>query len=170
MPIFGWVSFMAGTVYVERGAGGSAAKAAQGMAKGFRDGLPVVFFPEGTTGVGDEDVMPFHTGLLAQALDAEVPVTPGFIHYELSPEDKAEGRTPRKDIHWGPQTLSAHLWNLLGLRATKVFVHFAPEPISFTPEARRDRKLAAVEARKAVRTLAEDTRVQESYTGVLSTE
>src|SRR3978361_2382607 len=53
-PLLGWMSMMSGTVYVARGRGGSATKAAEGMAKGVRDGLPVVFFPEGTTTVGDE--------------------------------------------------------------------------------------------------------------------
>ena len=52
-PVLGWVSMMAGTIYVHRGAGGSAVAAAEIMAKGFRDGLPVVFFPEGGTFVGD---------------------------------------------------------------------------------------------------------------------
>ena len=68
MPLLGWISMMAGTVYVERGAGGSAAKAAEGMGKGFRDGLPVVFFPEGTTGIDNNVVMNFRSGLLAQAI------------------------------------------------------------------------------------------------------
>src|SRR5262249_46649365 len=78
-PVIGWMSMMSGTVYVERGAGGSAAKAAEGMAKGFRDGLPVVFFPEGTTGVGDEPVMPLRSGLLAESIAAGVTVRPSFI-------------------------------------------------------------------------------------------
>lgn len=101
MPLIGWISMMAGTVYVTRGGGGSAEKAAEVMAKGFRDGLPVVFFPEGGTFVGDEPVMPFHSGLLAQTLEAGAPVTAGFIRYELSAEDVAQGKTVRSDVHWG---------------------------------------------------------------------
>jgi 1-acyl-sn-glycerol-3-phosphate acyltransferase len=150
MPLIGWMSMMAGTVYVERGAGGSAQKAAQGMAKGFRDGLPVVFFPEGGTFVGDEAVMPFRSGLLAQALEAEAPVTAGFIRYELSAEDLARGKTARNDVHWGQQTLIAHLWNFMGLRGLKATVRFADEPIVFSAAAYEDRKVAAVEAREAV--------------------
>ena len=150
MPLIGWISMMAGTVYVERGAGGSAEKAAQVMAKGFRDGLPVVFFPEGGTFVGDELVMPFHSGLLAQALEAGAPVTAGFIRYELSAEDRALGRTPRNDVHWGPQSLVKHLWNFLGQYGLKAEVRFADEPITFSAAALEDRKVAAVEAREAV--------------------
>ena len=150
MPLIGWISMMAGTVYVTRGGGGSAEKAAQGMAKGFRDGLPVVFFPEGGTFVGDEPVMPFHSGLLAQALEAGAPVTAGFIRYELSAEDVARGKSARNDVHWGHQALVGHIWNFLGLHGLKAEVRFAEEPIVFSAAAYEDRKVAAVEARDAV--------------------
>ncbi len=150
MPLIGWISMMAGTVYVERGAGGSAEKAAEVMAKGFRDGLPVVFFPEGGTFVGDEPVMPFKSGLLAEALEAGAPVTAGFIRYELSAEDVARGKTARNDVHWGHQPLVRHLWNFLGLHGLKAEVRFADEPIAFSAAACEDRKVAAAEAQEAV--------------------
>ena len=150
MPLIGWISMMAGTVYVTRGGGGSAENAAQGMAKGFRDGLPVVFFPEGGTFVGDEPAMPFHSGLLAEALEAGATVTAGFIRYELSAEDVARGKTARMDVHWGHQSLVGHIWNFLGLRGVKAEVRFAEEPIVFSAAAYEDRKVAAVEAREAV--------------------
>jgi 1-acyl-sn-glycerol-3-phosphate acyltransferase len=153
-PVLGWISMMAGTVYVARGAGGSAAKAAQGMAKGFRDGLPVVFFPEGTTGVGDVPVLPFRSGLLAQAIAAEVPVRYGFIRYRLSPFDLARGKTARNDVHWGSQTLWSHVWNLLGLHNLHATVEFAPEPIAFSQAAIGNRKIAAHEAEAAITALA----------------
>lgn len=159
IPVIGWISTMVGTVYVERGAGGSAEKAARGMAKGFRDGLPVVFFPEGGTFIGDEPVMPFHSGLLAEAMEAGAPVTAGFLRYELSDEDVADGRTTRKDVHWSTQTLLTHLWNLLGLHGIRVYLRFAEAPIAFSAAAYEDRKVAAEEAREAV--LAISGRVME---------
>jgi 1-acyl-sn-glycerol-3-phosphate acyltransferase len=150
LPLLGWMSMMAGTVYVTRGAGGSAAKAAGGMAEGFRDGLPVVFFPEGRTGVGDVPLLPLHSGLLAAALEEGAPVTAGFLRYQLSPEDQASGKSTRDDIHWGDQTLPAHLWNLLGLRRFQVHIQFADGPIPFSPEAVQNRKRAAAEATQAI--------------------
>lgn len=150
MPLIGWISMMAGTVYVVRGSGGSAEKAAEGMAKGFRDGLPVVFFPEGTTFVGDEPVMPFRSGLLAQALEASATVTAGFLHYELSPDDVARGKSARDDVHWGPQSLLPHLWNLLGLHSLRAEIRFASQPVAFSAAAYQDRKVAAEEARDSV--------------------
>jgi 1-acyl-sn-glycerol-3-phosphate acyltransferase len=149
-PLLGWMSMMSGTVYVARGVGGSAAKAAEGMAKGFRDGLPVVFFPEGTTGVGDEPTLPFRSGLIAQTLEAEVPIVAAFIHYELSPKDVAQGKTLRENVHWGPQSLISHLWSFSGLHALKATIQFAEAPIAFSEEAIRHRKIAAVEAQAAV--------------------
>jgi 1-acyl-sn-glycerol-3-phosphate acyltransferase len=154
-PVFGWVSMMAGTVYVARGAGGSAAKAAQGMAKGFRDGLPVTFFPEGTTGVGDVTVLPFRSGLLAQAIAADVPIYYGFIRYELNAGDIARGKSVRNDVDWGPQTLLEHMWAFVDLHGVHATVEFAPNPIAFSPAAVANRKIAAIEAQAAVAALGE---------------
>lgn len=158
MPLIGWISMMAGTVYVTRGAGGSAAQAAASMAQGFRDGLPIVFFPEGGTGVGDVPLLPLHTGLLANALEAGATVTPGFIDYRLGPEDLAAGRTQRDDIAWSKQTLPAHLWNLLGLHAFHAHVTFAETPVSFSAAALEDRKVAGEEARAGMMAVYEKSR------------
>jgi 1-acyl-sn-glycerol-3-phosphate acyltransferase len=153
-PVLGWISMMAGTIYVARGAGGSAAKAAEGMAKGFRDGLPVVFFPEGTTGVGDEPVMSMRSGLLAQSLAAGQPIVAGFIHYDLGPKDLARGKSTRNDVHWGPESLWQHIWNFVGMHGMHATIHFADGAIAFTPAAYENRKVAAVEARAAVAALS----------------
>ena len=51
-PVVGWMTKMAGTVFVERGRGGSAAAASVGMLAAAKAGVPVVFFPEGTTSDG----------------------------------------------------------------------------------------------------------------------
>lgn len=155
MPLIGWISMMAGTVYVTRGAGGSAAKAAGGMAEGFRDRLPVVFFPEGGTSLGDEPVLPLHSGLLAAAIEEKAPVTPGFLRYSLSQRDLAEGRTTRADVHWGKRSLPSHLWNFFGLHAVHAHIHFADGPIQFSDAAIANRKIAAEEARNVIIQLSE---------------
>ncbi len=155
MPLIGWISMMAGTVYVTRGAGGSAAKAAGGMADGFRDRLPVVFFPEGGTGLGDEPVLPLHTGLLNAAMEAGAPVTAGFLRYQLTEKDIASGRSTRADVHWGKQSLPAHLWNFFALQAVHAHFHFANGPLVFSTAALADRKVAAEEARTVLVQLSE---------------
>jgi lyso-ornithine lipid O-acyltransferase len=166
MPLLGWISMMAGTVYVSRGGGGSALKAAEGMGKGFRDGLPVVFFPEGTTGIDNDVVMTFRSGLLAQAIMLDQPVTPVFIRYALSPIDIVAGKTVEKDFFWGPQTLPQLIWGFLGLHEIKATVTFG-EPIVFSPEAIANRKIAAEEARTALVALSPTARKATTATVIL---
>ena len=60
-PVLGWMATMSGTVFVDRGAGGSAERARSGMQAAENEGVPVMFFPEGTTSNGKQ-VMPFRTG------------------------------------------------------------------------------------------------------------
>ena len=153
-PLLGWISMMSGTVYVARGAGGSAAKAAEGMGQGFRDGLPVVFFPEGTTGIDSHAIMSFRSGLLAQAMMLEQPVICAYIHYEFSPLDLAAGKTPEHDFYWGPQSLPRLIWDFLGLHEIHAIVKFSANPVAFSEEAIANRKIAAEEARVAMLLLA----------------
>src|SRR6202042_3681196 len=79
-PVVGWMTTMSGTVYVARGHGGSAMKARQGMQAALDAGLPVVFFPEGTTTNGS-GLLKFHSGLLAQVMEGGAPITAAHIHY-----------------------------------------------------------------------------------------
>ena len=46
-------------------------------------GVPVLFYPEGTTSNGS-GLLPFHSGLLAQALAADEPITAAHINYTLA--------------------------------------------------------------------------------------
>jgi lyso-ornithine lipid O-acyltransferase len=155
-PVFGWVSMMAGTVYIDRASSRatSITKAAEGMAKGFRDNLPVIFFPEGTTGVGDVPTLPFRSGLLHMAIADKQPVSAGFIHYDLTPYDLARGKSTRNDVHWGKQTLWQHLWNFADLHGVHGTIYFAPEPIAFSEAALKNRKIAGHEAQAAIDALA----------------
>ena len=67
-PVVGWLATKAGTVYIQRGRGGSALKAKAEMQAAVDEQLPVVFFPEGTTTNG-ETMLPFHSGLLVAGDD-----------------------------------------------------------------------------------------------------
>src|ERR1700731_1798857 len=102
---------MAGTVYVDRGRGGSAHQAGQDMHAAARDGLPVVFFPEGTTHTG-ELLLKFHSGLLGHALVEQMPVTAGYIRYRLS-EENAPGVNAADHIAWGDTPMLRHIFNFL---------------------------------------------------------
>jgi 1-acyl-sn-glycerol-3-phosphate acyltransferase len=147
-PLIGWMTTMAGTVYIDRGRGGSALKAKSGMKAAADAGLPVVFFPEGTTTNG-ETMLPFHSGLLAQAMAAEEPVTAAYLRYSLD-EDNGPGVTVEDDVcYWGDRSMWPHVFRFLGLKGAHATVRFGDGPIRFSSDLLH-RKRAAVEARNAV--------------------
>lgn len=152
-PVLGWMTTMAGTVYVARGHGGSAARARGGMQSAMAAGLPVVFFPEGTTSDGST-LMKFHTGLLAQAMSSGFPMTAAHVRYSLGAGNAAEVSVAKDMCYWGDAKMVPHVFRFLGLREAKVEIRFAERPIRFSDDALH-RKLAAVEARAAVLELAE---------------
>jgi 1-acyl-sn-glycerol-3-phosphate acyltransferase len=147
-PILGWMTTMAGTVYVDRGRGGSANRAAGGMQAAEDAGIPVVFFPEGTTSNG-ASLLKFHSGLLVKSLEAAQPITAAYLRYRLT-QANGPGVTAEDDVsYWGDTPLLLHIFRLLGLRGIEVEARFAAFPISFSvgPD---QRKLLAAEARAAV--------------------
>jgi lyso-ornithine lipid O-acyltransferase len=151
-PVVGWMTTMAGTLYVHRGRGGSADRARAGMQELADEGLPVVFFPEGTTTNGQE-VLKFHSGILAQAMLVDEPVTAAYIQYSLG-EGNEPGASVADDVaFWGDQTMWPHMWRFVGLRNVRVKVRFADGPIVFSSDVLH-RKQVAVEARAAVMALA----------------
>ncbi|WP_353071667.1 lysophospholipid acyltransferase family protein [Tunturiibacter gelidoferens] len=154
-PVVGWMTTMSGTVYVERGHGGSAMKARAGMQAAVDAGLPVVFFPEGTTSNGS-GLLKFHSGLLAQAMDGGAPVTAACLRYELG-EDNGPDVSVADDVcYWGDRNMWRHVFTFLGLRGVSAEVRFAEGPMEFSSGVLH-RKQAAVEARAAVAALRTNT-------------
>ena len=161
-PVVGWMTTMSGTVYVARGHGGSAMRARKGMQAALDAGLPVVFFPEGTTSNGSQ-LLKFHSGLLAQVLDSRAQVTAAYLRYSFV-EENGPGVSVADDVcYWGDRNILAHIFKFLGLRRVRVEVRFAPEPIAFSSDGLH-RKMAAVEARVAVAALGAEGRYREECT------
>jgi 1-acyl-sn-glycerol-3-phosphate acyltransferase len=161
-PVVGWMTTMSGTVYVARGHGGSAMKARKGMQAALDAGLPVVFFPEGTTSNGNQ-LLKFHSGLLSQVIAGSAPVTAAYLQYSFA-EDNGQDVSVADDVSfWGDRNMLEHIFKFLGLRGVRAEVRFAEEPIAF-PSDGLHRKMAAVEARSAVAALAlrSEPRVVES--------
>lgn len=147
-PLLGYMTTMAGTVYVDRGHGGSAARAGSRLRAAAEAGLPVVFFPEGTTSDGAK-VLKFHSGLLMQAMLGEQPITAAYLQYRLT-EDNGPDVTVADDVcYWGDGSMLKHIFRLLGLRGIEVQVRLADAPIAFSAGA-GERKRMAEEARTAV--------------------
>jgi 1-acyl-sn-glycerol-3-phosphate acyltransferase len=153
-PVLGWMTTMAGTVYVSRGHGGSAQKARAGMDAALHAGLPVTFFPEGMTSNGS-GLLKFHSGLLAQVLMADASITAAHICYSMG-ADNGDATVSDDICYWGDATLIPHIFRLLGLRGVRAQVKFADSPIRFSSDADH-RKRAAQEAWVAVAELAQES-------------
>jgi lyso-ornithine lipid O-acyltransferase len=152
-PVVGWMTTMSGTVYVARGHGGSALKAREAMQDAMDAGLPVVFFPEGTTTNGGE-LLKFHSGLLAQVLEGGSAVTASYLRYSFDENNGADVSIADDVCHWGERNLLAHIFKFLSLRGIRAEVRFADDPIAFSSDVLH-RKMAAGEARSAVQELGD---------------
>ena len=147
-PIVGWMTMMAGTVFVDRGAGGSSDRAKNGMLTAAHAGVPVTFFPEGTTSNGDQ-VLPFRSGLLAQALAAGEPITAARIAYTLG-SGNGDATVEDQVCFWGDDAdILTHIFRFNSLVGVHAHVRIASQPIRFS-NPNLDRKQAAIEAREAV--------------------
>jgi lyso-ornithine lipid O-acyltransferase len=154
-PVVGWMTTMSGTVYVARGHGGSAMKARKGMQAAVDAGLPVVFFPEGTTSNGSQ-LLKFHSGLLAQVIETGSPVTAAYMSYGFAEDNGPDASLADDVCYWGNRNMWVHVFKFLGLRGVRAEVRFEERPIDFS--CLKNRKQAAIEARSAVAALAEKGR------------
>ncbi len=109
-PIFGWLSRLAGTLFIHRGRRADVARIGREMAAVVGEGTVVAFFPEGTS-TGGEGVLPFHAGLLAPVVEWRWRVAPAAIRYRL-PE--GEGCAAQEVAYWGEMRFGPHLLRLLG--------------------------------------------------------
>ena len=127
-PLLGWLTAQAGTVYVERGGGPTThAGVNAAMAQAYRSGLPVLFFPEGTTtdGVG---VLPFRRGLFHSVLNNSVALRTSALRYALEEHASNGDATVGNDVcWWGDMTFGRHMFRLLGLKGLRVQIRFGDE-------------------------------------------
>jgi 1-acyl-sn-glycerol-3-phosphate acyltransferase len=148
IPLLGYMATMAGTVYVQRGHGGSALKAKASIESAAQARVPIVIFPEGTTSDGSS-LLKFRGGALGQAMEVGMQVTAAFVTYQFT-QQNAPGATIRNDVaFWGDAQLFPHIFHLLSLRGIQANLRFAECPIAFTGGPIH-RKQAAAEAREAV--------------------
>ena len=131
-PMLGWITAQAGTVYVQRAdvKGGRTQTHAEVnalMAEAFRSGLPVLFYPEGTTTDG-ATILPFRRGLFHSVLHAQAEVRTAAIAYNLS--QTRSGLSVANDVcFWGDMNFVPHLFNCLGLEGLAANMQFSPGSI-----------------------------------------
>jgi lyso-ornithine lipid O-acyltransferase len=127
-PLMGWITSRAGTVYVERGGGPKSWPGVNAaMAEAYRGGLPVLFFPEGTTTDG-AGVLPFRRGLFHSVLNNWAPLRTAALRYSLETFAVNGGATVEEDVcWWGEMGFVSHVFRVLGLRGLSVEVRFGDE-------------------------------------------
>ena len=150
-PLLGWLTAQAGTVYVERRGGPATYPGVnRAMGEAYRSGLPVVFFPEGTTTDGaypEGGVMPFRRGLFHSVLNEGAALRTAALRYSLEKDNG--GATVEENVcWWGDMSLAPHLFRFVGLRGVRAEVRFGDEV-----HARADRFVLSETARAAVEDL-----------------
>jgi 1-acyl-sn-glycerol-3-phosphate acyltransferase len=126
VPFLGWVMWLAGFIFIDRGRRGAARRSLKKAAARIRAGQSIVAFPEGTRS-RDGHLLPFKKGPFLLAMEASVPVVPFAIQ-------------------GGPEILPKGTWRV---QAGPYLIRVgAPlEPGDFThPEALRKASEAAVRA------------------------
>jgi 1-acyl-sn-glycerol-3-phosphate acyltransferase len=156
-PLLGWLTAQAGTVYVQRGGGPTTyGRVNAAMAEAYRSGLPVLFFPEGTTTDG-AGVLPFRRGLFHSVLNNGVSLRTAALHYTLDSHPvNGEATVGENVCWWGEMGFASHMFGFLGLRGLKAQIRFGDEVVE-----RRDR-FALSETAQA--------RVAEMYDGLREVE
>lgn len=127
-PLLGWLTAQAGTVYVERGGGPKTYPGVNAaMAEAYRTGLPVLFFPEGTTTDGG-GVLPFRRGLFHSVLNNGVALRVAALRYTLDACAVNGDAMVAEDVcWWGDMLFGPHLFRLLGLRGVRAQIRFGDE-------------------------------------------
>jgi 1-acyl-sn-glycerol-3-phosphate acyltransferase len=128
-PLLGRLTAQAGTVYVDREGGPPTYPAVNhAMDEAYRSGLPVLFFPEGTTTDGLA-MLPFRRGLFHSVLNNGVELRTATLRYFLA--DGNGAATVADDVcWWGDASFGPHLFRCLGLRGVTVRIHFECSPVT----------------------------------------
>ena len=120
-PIFGWLSRVQGTIFIDR-TRGQARKQADALADHAKAGGNLILFAEGTTSDGNR-LLPLKSSLLgvAQYMQAVQPITLAFTAMDGLPP----GRTFRYMYAWtGDESMPPHLIRLLLQGEMEVMVTF----------------------------------------------
>ena len=130
-PLLGWITAQAGTVYVQRAdvKGGQTQTHAQvnaWMAEAYASGLPVLFFPEGTTTDGESGVLGFRRGLFNSVVYDSVPMRTATLAYAVEEPGASVGD---EVCFWGEMDLAPHLFNFLGLRGVRAAMRFGDDDV-----------------------------------------
>jgi 1-acyl-sn-glycerol-3-phosphate acyltransferase len=118
-PLLGALVTLAGTLYIVRGRRHAVAAINRVLREHLKQGETIALFPEGTTGDGTA-VLPFHSNLLAPAMDADASVWPVALRYT----EGGEFSTAAAFV--GETTLAESVWRVLTARKLEVEITILP--------------------------------------------
>ncbi len=155
-PLLGWLTAQAATVYVNRSEDSIATDKRQThaevnrlMSEAYERGLPVLFFPEGTTTDGAE-VLPFRRGLFHSVLQGGVPLRTAALQFQIG-DGNGEAMVAKDVCFVGDALFGPHIFGCLGLRGLRARVRFGEEILT-----REDRFQLSQSARAAVAELYDE--------------
>ncbi|MDF2447093.1 MAG: 1-acyl-sn-glycerol-3-phosphate acyltransferase [Moraxellaceae bacterium] len=140
-PVVGWLARIAGTLFIQRGAG-DAGQVTEQLAVHLRAGRNVLFFPEGTTTDGHKLKRFFHK-LFSAATVTQLPIQPVLVCYR----DQNDALHPHAPFVGDDAFMSHAIEILKGERITVDILVLTPE----LPGGRDPRTLSRdIEARMAL--------------------
>jgi 1-acyl-sn-glycerol-3-phosphate acyltransferase len=119
-PVMGLLAQLGGTVFVDRERRTQVGNVNGEIQNALDGGALVILFPEGTSSDG-KIILPFKSSLLEPAAQQKHRLAVGCIQYAL-----ADGDAGAEVCYWGDAVFLPHLLNLLGKRAVRASVRFAP--------------------------------------------
>lgn len=128
-PLLGILVSRSGTLYIERGRRHAVAAMNQSVSEHLKLGETIVLFAEGTTTDGSE-LLPFHSNLIAPAINVGAPIWPVAISY------KERGQRSSAAAFIGEMGLLTSLARVLVARELVIEVAVLP-PISTTEALHR---------------------------------
>lgn len=141
----GYMCKLGATLFIDRRSRHGLTKEIQEISSTINEGLPVVFFPEGTSSNGD-DLLPFKTSFMALAKAAEVPVTPVCLKYETIDNEVITDKNRDRIYYYGDVPFFPQFPLLPFLKEVSVTLTYLPQ-LSSTDY---DRKELATKARDII--------------------
>ncbi len=127
-PVLGWVTQVAGCLYVERRNKDNLKNEIQDVADALNKGFKVIVFPEATSTNG-EKVLPFKKPMFNAAIQTQKEISPLCIRYTQI-DGKMFGPENHELICWyGDMDFLPHLWSVMNLRDVRIDLHYL-SPIS----------------------------------------
>jgi 1-acyl-sn-glycerol-3-phosphate acyltransferase len=140
-PFFGTLARAAGTLFIDRANRASAQAVSAQIGERLQGGIPVLFFPEGTSTDGSQ-VLRFHSRLFEPAIATGTPITAAAIRYF-----PANGAPERALCWFGDDLFLPHILRTLAAPDCSVRVHFGE------PRVYADRRDAASQTQAEVTAL-----------------